>query len=112
MSTDTPTWRPFDIDECEYPEPDHNGVRVLNLARGDEDRRASWLGCALAGLGVLALAAAAVSFTAQYRRRRRQAPAGHCRPRSRDTGRRGGDLRKPRYRPGTERQARDPGPGP
>ena len=63
-------WRPFGM-----PEPDR-GLRILNVtmrrpkgARKDErtaDPAATWLRSALVGLGVLAAAAAAVSFAAQY----------------------------------------------
>jgi len=72
MATDT--WEPFGVPDEAYSEPGRDGVRHLHLsmghtkrAQGDpEDRSGRWLGGALAGLGVLALSAAAVSYTAQY----------------------------------------------
>jgi hypothetical protein len=70
MSADT-SWRPFGVGAEEFDQaPERDGVRVLNLQMGagkQENRSGRWMGSALAGLGVLALAAAAVSFTAQYR---------------------------------------------
>ena len=70
MSAET-TWRPFGV-----PEPDR-GLRVLNVtmrrpkgARKDEetaDPAGTWLRSAIIALGVLAAAAAAVSFAAQYK---------------------------------------------
>lgn len=71
MTADT-RWRPFGISDEEYGEPDaHRGVRVLNLRlagrRGQKDRAAAWLRNAMIALGLLAAAAAVVSFEAQYR---------------------------------------------
>ena len=65
-------WTPFGIPEDQYhPSPEHNGVHWLNLSlRGPHsqgDRSARWLKAATLALGLLASAAAAVSFEAQYR---------------------------------------------
>ena len=71
MATDT--WEPFGIPDDQYdPSPEHNGVHWLNLSlrrpreAGQGDRSATWLRCAMLALGLLAAAAAAVSFAAQY----------------------------------------------
>ncbi len=71
MATDT-SWEPFGIPDEEYDQaPARGGSRVLNLTlrrpREDRDRAAAWLRNAMAGLGILAVAAAAVSFQAQFR---------------------------------------------
>ena len=74
MSTEK-TWEPFGIPDEEYDQaPARNGVRVLNLSMprrpreaGQGDRSAAWLRCAMLALGLLACAAAAVSFEAQFR---------------------------------------------
>ena len=70
MTTDT--WEPFGIPESQYDDTPAGG-RVLRLSlrrpRGDaaqHDRSAVWLRCAMLALGLLAAAAAAVSFAAQY----------------------------------------------
>ena len=47
--------------------PDEIAAYVLRRAGADRDRPGVWLQCAAGGLCVLAAAAAAVSFTAQYR---------------------------------------------
>ena len=72
-------WRPFGIADEEYDEaPDGRGQKILNITwrrprpgsratREDErDQSGTWLRSAVIGLGVLAAAAAAVSFAAQY----------------------------------------------
>jgi Protein of unknown function (DUF2637) len=64
-------WQPFGTDASDYPSPDANGVRVLNLApskqaRETKDQATSWLRGAMLALGLLAAAAAVVSFAAQY----------------------------------------------
>jgi hypothetical protein len=74
MSTDT--WRPFGIADEEYDEAsDVRGQKILNITwrrprqdldRGERDQSGTWLRSAVIGLGVLAAAAAAVSFAAQY----------------------------------------------
>ena len=79
MSTDT--WRPFGIADEEYDEAsDGRGQKILNITwrrpkqgrkavradRGERDQSGTWLRSAVIGLGVLAAAAAAVSFAAQY----------------------------------------------
>ncbi len=73
MSTDT--WRPFGIADEEYDEAsDARDQKILNITwrrpkqdREDErDQSGTWLRSAVIGLGVLATAAAAVSFAAQY----------------------------------------------
>jgi hypothetical protein len=78
MSTDT--WQPFGIPDEAYTEAaDGHGQKILNISwrRSRAERKATgqsreadpsrgWLRSALVGLGVLAAAAAAVSFAAQY----------------------------------------------
>lgn len=70
-ATDT-KWEPFGIAGEHYGEPDRRrGVRILHLrllgGRGQEDRAGTWLRNAMIALGLLAAAAAVVSFEAQYR---------------------------------------------
>jgi hypothetical protein len=69
------TWEPFGIPDHEYLRgaggAEAPRTRILSLSmrrarREPGDRSSRWLGSALAGLGVLALSAAAVSYTAQY----------------------------------------------
>ncbi len=65
------TWEPFGIPDSEYDQaPARDGTRVLNLTlrrpRSQGDRSATWLRAAMLALGLLAAAAAAVSFAAQY----------------------------------------------
>src|SRR5512135_2780064 len=69
-------WTPFGVRPADYDEaPGRPGVRVLNLTmrragranREGTDSSARWLRSALTALGLLAAAAAAVSFAAQYR---------------------------------------------
>jgi hypothetical protein len=67
-------WAPFGIEDEAYPEPDKAGVRWLHLGRGSgpnddqpEDQAGRWLRNAMIALGLLAAAAAVVSFEAQYR---------------------------------------------
>ncbi len=65
------SWTPFGIPDDQYdPSPKHNGVHLLNLSlrrpRETGDRSAAWLRWATAALGILAAAAAVVSFEAQY----------------------------------------------
>ena len=65
-------WQPFGIADEQYGEPDpRHGVRILNLRLGggreQGDRAGSWLRNAMIALGLLAAAAAVVSFAAQYR---------------------------------------------
>jgi len=64
-------WHPFGTADTDYPAPGTNGVRVLNLTPGKpgrdaKDQATSWLVGAMLALGVLAVAAAVVSFAAQY----------------------------------------------
>jgi hypothetical protein len=70
-------WRPFGINDREFDDAAApSGPRILNVTmrrpkgspkdEGTADPAASWLRSALIGLGVLAVAAAAVSFAAQY----------------------------------------------
>ena len=78
MSTET-TWDPFGIPDGYYDEDaqSRSGQRVLNVtfrrpkgARKDEStatQARTWLRAAMAALGILAAAAAVVSFEAQYR---------------------------------------------
>jgi hypothetical protein len=61
------TWRPFGIAD----EDEVDGVRIVNLKlrgkdEGERDRADVWLRNAMLALGVLALAAAVVSFAAQF----------------------------------------------
>ena len=77
MATDT-RWQPFGIPDEYYDEdaPRRPGQRILNVTfrrpksgqntERTADPAATWLRSALIGLGVLATAAAAVSFAAQY----------------------------------------------
>lgn len=67
-------WAPFGIEAGEYPEPDRAGVRWIHLGRGKapnagqpKDQAGTWLRNAMIALGLLAAAAAVVSFEAQYR---------------------------------------------
>jgi hypothetical protein len=64
-------WRPFGLTGDDFPQPDKDGLRVVNLtpaARRNEpkDRAGTWLRNAMIALGLLALAAAVVSYAAQY----------------------------------------------
>jgi hypothetical protein len=79
--TTAETWEPFGIpDEAYTDAADGRGQKILNISwrkprsereagrksRAGGDPSRAWLRSALAGLGVLAAAAAAVSFAAQY----------------------------------------------
>ena len=73
MTTDT-RWQPFGIPQETWEDvPEHGGVKWLHLSSrrpreaGQGDRSAAWLRCAMLALGLLAAAAAAVSFEAQFR---------------------------------------------
>ena len=63
-------WQPFGVTEADFAAaPERDGVRVVNLTLGDGDEGrhgARWLRAAASALGVLAAAAAAVSWQAQY----------------------------------------------
>jgi hypothetical protein len=63
-------WEPFGVTEADFAAvPERDGVRVVNVKLGGSDPgslAARWLGAAAAVLGVLAAAAAAVSWQAQY----------------------------------------------
>ena len=66
-------WDPFGIPDQAYTEPDNAGIRWLHLGRGrspadgqPKDRAGTWLRNAMIALGLLAAAAAVVSFAAQY----------------------------------------------
>jgi hypothetical protein len=64
-------WRPFGLTRDDFPPPGKDGLRVVNLtpdARRKEpkDRAGTWLRNAMIALGLLALAAAVVSYAAQY----------------------------------------------
>ena len=61
-------WEPFGVSEADFAAvPERDGARVVNLTLGSGGRRgARWLRAAAAALGVLAAAAAAVSWQAQY----------------------------------------------
>ncbi len=61
-------WRPFGVgpEQSEQVPADRAGTRVIHLGTR-KDHSAVWLRNAAAGLCMLAAAAAAVSFTAQYR---------------------------------------------
>lgn len=76
MSTDQ-DWRPFGLDEDDYPDPDERGTRVINIrgrrwgrkARRDDgpkDRAGTWLRNAMIALALLAGIAAVVSYSAQF----------------------------------------------
>lgn len=62
-------WQAFGIPDNAYPEADQNGVRILNLGgkqKTPKDRAARWLLYAMLALAALGLAAAVVSFNAQF----------------------------------------------
>ena len=62
-------WEPFGVTEADFATaPDRDGVRVVNVTAGGDGQRAGawWLRCAAVAVGVLAAAAAAVSWQAQY----------------------------------------------
>ena len=78
MSTDT-TWEPFGIPDEYYDEdvPSRSGQRVLNVTfrrpkgarrgKSTATQAGTWLRAAMGALGILAAAAAVVSFEAQYK---------------------------------------------
>ena len=74
MATDA-RWQPFGLAEADFAaEPERDGVRAVTLSlrrprskAGRSDQATTWLRCAMIALGVLAAAAAVVSFAAQYR---------------------------------------------
>jgi hypothetical protein len=64
-------WKPFGVTEADFAAvPDRDGVRVVNVTPGaggpGAGRAGWWLRGAAVALGVLAAAAAAVSWEAQY----------------------------------------------
>jgi hypothetical protein len=62
-------WEPFGVTEADFAAaPDRAGVRVVNVTAGGDGQRAGawWLRSAAVAVGVLAAAAAAVSWQAQY----------------------------------------------
>ena len=63
-------WEPFGVTEADFATaPDRDGVRVVNVTVGGGDGQragAWWLRSAAVAVGVLAAAAAAVSWQAQY----------------------------------------------
>jgi hypothetical protein len=62
-------WEPFGVTEADFAAaPDRDGVRVVNVTAGGDGQRAGawWLRSAAVAVGVLAAAAAAVSWQAQY----------------------------------------------
>ena len=63
-------WEPFGVTEADFAAvPERDGVRVVNVKLGSSDPgrlAARWLGAAAGVLAVLAAAAAAVSWQAQY----------------------------------------------
>ena len=62
-------WEPFVVTEADFAAaPDRDGVRVVNVTAGGDGQRAGawWLRSAAVAVGVLAAAAAAVSWQAQY----------------------------------------------
>lgn len=63
-------WEPFGVTETDFETaPDHDGLRVANVTPGgdqNKDAARRWLTVAMAALGALAVAAAAVSWQAQY----------------------------------------------
>jgi flagellar biosynthesis GTPase FlhF len=66
----TELWQPFGVTDADFDAaPEHGGVRVVNVTPGadqSKDAGRRWLGVAMAALGALACAAAAVSWQAQY----------------------------------------------
>ena len=72
MTSDNTQWQPFDSfgvpEETWDDVPEQGGIKHLQLSLGNPgDRSARWLRAATLALGLLAGAAAAVSFEAQYR---------------------------------------------
>jgi hypothetical protein len=62
-------WQPFGVTEADFAAaPERDGMRVVNvkLGRDPGSLAVQWLGAAAVALGVLAAAAAAVSWDAQY----------------------------------------------
>lgn len=64
MTTDS-RWQPFGIQPETWENDGHE--QLITRAPGLGDRSGTWLRCAMLALGLLAAAAAAVSFEAQYR---------------------------------------------
>jgi hypothetical protein len=64
-------WEPFGVTDADFEvAPERDGVRVVNVTPGggqDKDAARNWLRVAMIALGVLASAAAAVSWQAQYK---------------------------------------------
>ena len=65
-------WSPFGLPEETWSDlPERGKIKAINLSlrrpREPGDRSATWLRCAMLALGLLAAAAAAVSFQAQYK---------------------------------------------
>lgn len=73
MTTTDTDWAPFGIEPPTWENaPNGQSTQIVNLSmrrpRSDSSARSgTWLRCAMLALGVLAAAAAAVSFEAQYR---------------------------------------------
>jgi hypothetical protein len=63
-------WEPFGVTEADFAAaPERDGIRVVNVTPGGPGaggQAAWWLRCAAVALGVLAAAAAVVSWDAQY----------------------------------------------
>lgn len=64
------SWEPFGVTDADFAAaPEHDGVRMVNVrlgGQGADGQAGWWLRCAAAALGVLAAAAAVVSWDAQY----------------------------------------------
>lgn len=64
------SWEPFGVTKADFAAaPEHDGVRMVNVrlgGPGPDGQAAWWLRCAAIALGVLATAAAVVSWDAQY----------------------------------------------
>jgi hypothetical protein len=64
-------WRPFGLTSDDFPPPDNDGLQIVNLVpsarrREPKDRAGTWLRNAMIALGLLVMAAAVVSYAAQY----------------------------------------------
>ena len=105
-------WHPFGLADEDYAEPDRNGIRWLHLGRGNGPKDArpkyqsgQWLRGAMIALGLLAAAAAVVSFdSAVPDGLRGQGHGGGGGAGGRDPGRGRGGVRRAGHRAGAAGQ--------